>query len=50
VKELLKPKMVLPIHYGTYPVINRTPAEFKKAMGSSSIKVLDLAPGQTLKF
>ncbi len=50
VKELIKPKMVIPIHFGTYPVINRTPAELKKAMGGSAIQVLDVVPGQTLKF
>jgi len=50
VRELIKPKLVIPIHYGTYPVINRTPAEFKAALGDSSIKVLDVNPGQTLKF
>lgn len=33
VRELIKPKAVIPIHYGTFPVLNRTPAEFKKALG-----------------
>jgi L-ascorbate metabolism protein UlaG (beta-lactamase superfamily) len=50
VRELIKPKQVIPIHYGTFPVINRTPAEFKKALGNSPIKVLDVAPGQALSF
>jgi L-ascorbate metabolism protein UlaG (beta-lactamase superfamily) len=50
VRELIKPKEVLPIHYGTFPVINRTPAEFKKAMGGAPIKVLDVDPGQSLKY
>jgi L-ascorbate metabolism protein UlaG (beta-lactamase superfamily) len=50
VRELIKPKQVIPIHYGTFPVINRTPAEFKKALGDSPIKVLDVNPGQALKF
>ena len=50
VRELIKPKQVVPIHFGTFPVINRTPAEFKKALGDSSIKVLDVTPGQVLKF
>ena len=50
VRELIKPKQVIPIHFGTFPVINRTPAEFKKALGDSSIKVLDVTPGQVLKF
>ncbi len=42
VRELLKPKQVIPIHYGTYPVINRSPAEFKAALGDTLIKVLDV--------
>ncbi len=50
VRELIKPKQVIPIHYGTFPVINRTPAEFKKALGDSPIKVLDVNPGQVVKF
>ena len=50
VRELIKPKQVIPMHYGTYPVINRTPAEFKSALGNAPIKVLDMKPGDTLKF
>jgi L-ascorbate metabolism protein UlaG (beta-lactamase superfamily) len=50
VGELIKPTQVIPVHYGTFPVINRTPAEFKKALGDSPIEVLDVAPGQALKF
>jgi L-ascorbate metabolism protein UlaG (beta-lactamase superfamily) len=48
--ELIKPKQVIPIHYGTYPIINRTPAELKAALGDSSIEVIDVKPGQALKF
>jgi L-ascorbate metabolism protein UlaG (beta-lactamase superfamily) len=50
VRELIKPKSVIPIHYGTFPVLNRTPAEFKKALGPSSVQVLDVAPGQAMRF
>ncbi len=49
-KEFIKPKQVIPIHYGTYPVINRTPAELIEAMGDSPIEVLDVKPGQSVKF
>lgn len=48
--RLIKPKQVIPIHYGTFPVINRTPDELIEALGDSSIEVLKLAPGQTAKF
>ncbi len=50
IRELIKPKQVIPIHYGTYPVINRTPAEFKEALGDTPVEVLDVVPGQALKF
>ncbi len=50
VRELIKPKQVIPIHYGTYPVINRTPVEFKAALGDAPIEMLDVQPGQALKF
>ena len=50
IENFIKPKQVIPIHYGTFPVINRTPAEFKKALGDSPIEVLDVEPGQAMKF
>ncbi|MGV7224317.1 MAG: metal-dependent hydrolase [Nitrospinales bacterium] len=50
VRELIRPKQVIPIHYGTYPIINRTPAELKAALGDAPIVVLDVEPGQSLKF
>lgn len=50
IRKLIKPKLVLPIHYGTIPAINRTPAEFKDALGDTKVKVLDAEPGVVLKF
>jgi L-ascorbate metabolism protein UlaG (beta-lactamase superfamily) len=49
-KNFIKPKQVIPIHYGTFPVINRTPAELKELMGKSPIEVLDVEPGQAMRF
>jgi L-ascorbate metabolism protein UlaG (beta-lactamase superfamily) len=49
-RELIRPKQVIPIHYGTYPVINRTPAELKAALGNAPITVLDVKPGETVRF
>jgi L-ascorbate metabolism protein UlaG (beta-lactamase superfamily) len=49
-RELIRPKQVIPTHYGTYPVINRTPAELKAALGDAAIKVLDVKPGEAVKF
>ena len=50
ITKFLKPKQVIPIHYGTFPVINRTPAELKQAMQGSSIEILDVEPGQAMRF
>jgi L-ascorbate metabolism protein UlaG (beta-lactamase superfamily) len=50
VSQLIKPKKVIPIHYGTFPIINRTPAELKAALGDAPIEVLDVKPGQAVKF
>ncbi len=49
-RELIRPKQVIPMHYGTYPVINRTPAELKAALGNAPIKVLDVKPGEAVRF
>lgn len=49
-KEWIKPKMALPMHYGTNPYLVGTPAEYKAALGPTSIKVLDMKPGDTRLF
>ena len=50
VRELIKPERVIPIHYGTYPIINRTPAEFISALGDVPIEVLVMEPGEVVQF
>ena len=49
-RELIKPKQVIPIHFGTFPVINRTPGELKAALGDSPIEMLEVQPGQAVTF
>lgn len=50
VKELIKPKAVVPMHYLTNPALPGTPAEFMQALGNSGTKVLVPSPGDTLEF
>jgi L-ascorbate metabolism protein UlaG (beta-lactamase superfamily) len=50
IREFIRPKQVIPMHYGTFPVINRTPAEFKTALGNTAVKLLDVKPGDAVKF
>ncbi len=49
-RDLIKPKAVIPMHYGTNPSLIGTPAEFSKALGASAIKVLAIQPGEMLEF
>jgi L-ascorbate metabolism protein UlaG (beta-lactamase superfamily) len=50
IKELIKPKMAWPIHYASNPLLRGTPAEFKAAMGQTSIQVIDAEPGAKKEF
>jgi L-ascorbate metabolism protein UlaG (beta-lactamase superfamily) len=49
-RTMLKPKHVVPMHYGTFPPLKGTPDEFKKALGKTQTKVHVMQPGDTLKF
>lgn len=42
-------KSVLPIHYGTFPVLSGTPKELTQLLAGSGIEVKAIAPGESLK-
>ena len=51
VKDLLKPRAVIPMHYGANPLAKGTPAQFTAAMGSASgVQVHVAKPGEPLRF
>lgn len=46
---LLKPQYVIPMHYGTFPVLSGTPENFLELMKKfPEIKVLVMTPGETI--
>jgi len=48
--KLLKSRYVIPMHYGTFPVLTGTPEEFLKLMKRiPKTKVLVLKPGETIQ-
>jgi L-ascorbate metabolism protein UlaG (beta-lactamase superfamily) len=49
-RDLIKPKYAIPIHYGTFPLLKGTPAQYSEALGKSSTKVLALNPGEKADF
>jgi L-ascorbate metabolism protein UlaG (beta-lactamase superfamily) len=48
--RLLKPRWVIPMHYGTFPVLTGTPAELiERLKGEPDITVIPLQPGETVE-
>ncbi len=41
-------KKIIPIHYGTFPVLTGTPAELRKYLKGTQIDVLEMEPGNIL--
>ena len=44
--NLLKPRVVIPMHFGTFPVLTGTPAQLQKL--APNVEVLAMTPGQTI--
>jgi L-ascorbate metabolism protein UlaG (beta-lactamase superfamily) len=44
--NLLKPKSVIPMHFGTFPLLTGTPDALRKLV--PGIEVVEMKPGQTL--
>jgi len=49
-RELLKPRFVIPMHYGTNPMNKGTPQEYMQALGATQTRVLPLKPGEKAEF
>jgi L-ascorbate metabolism protein UlaG (beta-lactamase superfamily) len=49
-RDLVKPKFAIPMHYGTFPMLRGTPAEYVEALGSTSVKVFAMNPGDKQEF
>lgn len=51
VKALIRPKAVIPMHYGTNPLARGTAQQFVDAMGSGSpVRVIVAKPGEPIPF
>ena len=47
--RLLHASTVLPMHYGTFPLLSGTPAELRQALGTAA-EVKEIKPGETIAF
>jgi L-ascorbate metabolism protein UlaG (beta-lactamase superfamily) len=49
-RDLIRPKVAMPMHYGTTAALVGTPEEYIKALGSTATRVAVMKPGDTLGF
>jgi L-ascorbate metabolism protein UlaG (beta-lactamase superfamily) len=49
-RQMLKPRYVVPIHYGTFPVLKGTPQEYQQFLGQTTTQVFPLSPGDVVRF
>lgn len=50
VREYIKPKYALPMHYGTFPILAGKPEDFAKGMEGSGVRVVVPQPGEQVTF
>ena len=50
--EWVQPKQVMPMHFGTYPVLAGTPAQFKAALDKRGLggRMIEMKPGEDRSF
>lgn len=48
INEFIQPKISVPIHYNTFPLIEQNPQEFKEAVTYGDVQILE--PGEAVKF
>jgi L-ascorbate metabolism protein UlaG (beta-lactamase superfamily) len=47
--RLMNPRMVIPMHYGTFPVLTGTPEAFIEATRDHDVQVITMKPGDVLE-
>jgi L-ascorbate metabolism protein UlaG (beta-lactamase superfamily) len=50
--KMLKPKTVIPMHFGTFPMLKGTPDELRAALKQQHVtaKVVEMKPGDVIKL
>lgn len=46
--NLLRPKAVVPMHFGTFPMLTGKPSQLKELVADLGVQVMELKPGDTI--
>jgi len=49
-RELIRPKYAIPMHYGANPLGKGTPTQLEEALGKAPVKIIALKPGEKAEF
>lgn len=49
-REMIKPKFAIPMHYGTYPILAGKPEDFASGLSGTQTKVMVVQPGEKTMF
>jgi L-ascorbate metabolism protein UlaG (beta-lactamase superfamily) len=50
IREMIKPRFAIPMHYGTYPILAGKPEDFVKGLEGASTRAIVMNPGEEVKF
>ena len=50
IREIIKPRYAIPMHYGTFPILAGKPEDFAKGLEGSSTRAIIMNPGEEVKF
>jgi L-ascorbate metabolism protein UlaG (beta-lactamase superfamily) len=50
IREMIKPRYAIPMHYGTYPILAGKPEDFVKGLEGTSTRVIVMNPGDKVDF
>ncbi|MCK5833571.1 metal-dependent hydrolase [bacterium] len=48
--DLLKPRIAIPMHYGTWPIIDKDPYLFREGVRNGTSEIVILKPGQEIEI
>lgn len=50
IREMIKPRFAIPMHYGTFPILAGKPEDFVAGLAGAPVKVFVIQPGEKVTF
>ena len=50
IREMIKPRFAIPMHYGTFPILAGKPEDFVRELGTARTRAIVMQPGEKVEF